>query len=68
MKIVFNRQNLSEAISPLMCAVSGKSTMPSVEGILIEAVFKKSPFCLTLIITTPLMPCPEASSRLSSLL
>lgn len=38
MKIVFNRQNISEAIAPLMCAVSGKSTNPAVEGILIEAV------------------------------
>ncbi|MBR5616196.1 MAG: hypothetical protein IKW66_05185, partial [Clostridia bacterium] len=38
MKIVFNRQSISEAISPLMCAVSGKSTMPGIEGILIEAV------------------------------
>ena len=38
MKIVFNRQSISEAISPLMCAVSGKSTMQSIEGILIEAV------------------------------
>lgn len=38
MKIVFNRQSISEAINPLMCAVSGKSTMQSIEGILIEAV------------------------------
>ena len=38
MKIVFNRQSISEAITPLMCAVSGKSTMPGIEGILIEAV------------------------------
>lgn len=37
MKIVFNRQSISEAIAPLMCAVSGKSTMPGIEGILIEA-------------------------------
>ena len=38
MKIIFNRQSISEAIAPLMCAVSGKSTMQSIEGILIEAV------------------------------
>ncbi len=38
MKIVFNRQSISEAIAPLMCAVSGKSTMAGIEGILIEAV------------------------------
>ncbi len=38
MKIVFNRHSISEAIAPLMCAVSGKSTMPGIEGILIEAV------------------------------
>ena len=37
MKIVFNRQNISEAIAPLMCAVSGKSTLSSIEGILIHA-------------------------------
>lgn len=38
MKIIFNRQSISEAINPLMCAVSGKSTMQSIEGILIDAV------------------------------
>ena len=38
MKIVFNRQSISEVISPLMCAVSGRNTMQSIEGILIEAV------------------------------
>ncbi len=38
MKIVFDRLNISEVLSPLMCAVSVKSTMPSIEGILIEAV------------------------------
>lgn len=38
MKILFDRQNISEAIGPLMCAVSGKSTMAGIEGILIEAV------------------------------
>lgn len=38
MKIVFNRQSISEVLAPLMCAVSGKSTMQSIEGILIEAV------------------------------
>jgi DNA polymerase-3 subunit beta len=38
MKIIFNRQNISEAIAPLMCAVSSKPTNPAVEGILIEAV------------------------------
>lgn len=37
MKIVFNRQSISEVITPLMCAVSSKSTMQSIEGILIEA-------------------------------
>ncbi len=38
MKIVFNRQSISEVIAPLMCAVSNKSTVPAIEGILIEAV------------------------------
>lgn len=37
MKIIFNRQSISDAVSPLMCAVSGKSTLSAVEGILIEA-------------------------------
>ena len=37
MKIVFNRKDISEAVAPLMCAVSGKSTKASLEGILIEA-------------------------------
>ncbi len=38
MKIIFNRHSISEAIAPLMCAVSGKSTFAGIEGILIEAV------------------------------
>ena len=37
MKIIFNRQSISEVITPLMCAVSSKSTMTAIEGILIEA-------------------------------
>ena len=37
MKIVFNRQKISSDIVPLMCAVSGKSTLTTIEGILIEA-------------------------------
>lgn len=37
MKIVFNRQEISNAVAPLMCAVSGKSTLTAVEGILFEA-------------------------------
>ncbi|MBR2019553.1 MAG: DNA polymerase III subunit beta [Clostridia bacterium] len=37
MKIVFNRKDISEAVAPLMCAVSGRSTKPALEGILIEA-------------------------------
>lgn len=39
MKIVFNRQELSATIAPLMCAVSTKVTVPAAEGILIEARF-----------------------------
>ena len=38
MKIIFNKKKVSEAVAPLMCAVSGKSTLTSIEGILIEAV------------------------------
>ncbi|MBQ9759780.1 MAG: DNA polymerase III subunit beta [Clostridia bacterium] len=37
MKIVFNRQVINDAVAPLMCAVSGKSTLSAIEGILIEA-------------------------------
>ncbi len=37
MKIVFNRQEISNRIAPLMSVVSGKSTLTAVEGILIEA-------------------------------
>lgn len=37
MKIVFNRQEICNAVAPLMCAVSGKSTLTAIEGILIEA-------------------------------
>lgn len=37
MKIIFNKQTVSAAVAPLMCAVSGKSTLNSIEGILIEA-------------------------------
>ena len=37
MKIVFNRQIIADAIAPLMCAVSTKSTSGATEGILIEA-------------------------------
>ena len=45
MKIVFNRQEISNKIAPLMSVVSGKSTLTAVEGILIEA---NSPNCCTL--------------------
>lgn len=37
MKIIFNRTEISAAVAPLMCAVSGKSTLSTIEGILIEA-------------------------------
>ncbi len=39
MKIIFNRSKISSAVTPLMCAVSGKSAMTTIEGILIEAKF-----------------------------
>lgn len=38
MKIIFNRRNILEAVSPLLCAVSTKDTLASIKGILIEAV------------------------------
>lgn len=37
MKVILNRQEISDAVAPLMCAVSGKSTLTAVEGILIDA-------------------------------
>lgn len=45
MKIVFNRQEISNKIAPLMSVVSGKSTLTAVEGILIEA---NAPDCCTM--------------------
>ncbi len=39
MKIIFNRKSVSDAIAPLMCAVSGKSTLTAIDGILITAEF-----------------------------
>ncbi len=39
MKIIFDRNKISSAVSPLMCAISGKSAMTTIEGILIEAKF-----------------------------
>lgn len=41
MKILFNRQELSNVITPLLCAV-GKSTNASTEGILLEATEQDS--------------------------
>ena len=40
MKVIFNRATIIAATTPLMCAVSGKSTLSATDGILIEA---KSP-------------------------
>lgn len=37
MKIVFNRQQILAAVTPLMIAASGKSTLTAIDGILIEA-------------------------------
>ena len=37
MKVIFNRTTVSAAVAPLMCAVSGKATLTSVDGILITA-------------------------------
>ncbi len=39
MKIIFNREKVISAVAPLMCAVSGKSTLSTIEGILIEAKY-----------------------------
>lgn len=44
MKIIFDRQKISNDIVPLMCAVSGKAVLTAIEGILIEA--KKPDICI----------------------
>ena len=44
MKIIFDRQKISNDIAPLMCAVSGKAVLTAIEGILIEA--KKPDICV----------------------
>lgn len=37
MKVIFNKSQIMSAVAPLMCAVSGKSVLSTIEGILIEA-------------------------------
>ncbi|MGN1047026.1 MAG: DNA polymerase III subunit beta, partial [Eubacteriales bacterium] len=37
MKIIFNREKAASAVAPLMAAAVNRSTIPAVEGILIEA-------------------------------
>lgn len=37
MKIIFNRNSAANAVAPLMATAVGRSTLPAVEGILIEA-------------------------------
>ena len=39
MKIIFKRSEIINATAPLMCAVSGRSTVSATEGILIEAKY-----------------------------
>ena len=36
MKIIFDREAVSNAVAPLMCAIGGKSTVAATEGILME--------------------------------
>ena len=36
MKIIFDRESVSNAVTPLMCAIGGKSTIAATEGILME--------------------------------
>ena len=45
MKVIFDKSTIISAVSPLMCAVSGKSVLSTIEGILIEA---KMPDTVTL--------------------
>ncbi|MBE6530485.1 MAG: DNA polymerase III subunit beta [Ruminococcaceae bacterium] len=37
MKVIFKKSVVTSAVAPLMCAVSGKSVLSTIEGILIEA-------------------------------
>ena len=37
MKIIFNKKKVSEAVAPLMCAVSGKSTTAALECLMLRA-------------------------------
>ena len=39
MKVVFKKSVVMSAVAPLMCAVSGKSVLSTIEGILIEAKY-----------------------------
>lgn len=39
MKIIFNRQQVLSAVTPLLCATSGKSTLTAAEGFLIVAKY-----------------------------
>ena len=45
MKVIFDKSTVISAVAPLMCAVSGKSVLSTIEGILIEA---KMPDTVTL--------------------
>ncbi len=45
MKVIFDKSSIISAVAPLMCAVSGKSVLSTIEGILIEA---KMPDTVTL--------------------
>ncbi len=36
MRIIFNRQTVIAAVTPLMCAASNKNTLPAIEGILMR--------------------------------
>ncbi len=47
MKIIFDRKLLSSVFPPLMCAVSNKSTLSAIEGVLIEANDKTGGCVLT---------------------
>lgn len=37
MRAIFNRTTVVSAVAPLMCAVSGKNTIPAIDGILMRA-------------------------------
>lgn len=60
MKIIFNRTTVSSAVSPLMYAVSGRSTLTAADGILIEAKMPDTCILTTFDLEKGVRICVEA--------